>query len=122
MLQSLASAFHFYSHEETSDAQKKDICAFALLTVKALSTSIEQTAKAWEKRDYWIKSDRLRNDWEWTSSAYNELMDALQTDNIASALSCLESLSEHFESVTLPKKKSSQSLWKGAWDKWRNLE
>ncbi|MEJ2607693.1 MAG: hypothetical protein P8Z41_13595 [Anaerolineales bacterium] len=120
MLQSLASAFYFYCHEETSKAQQKDICAFALFALKALAASIDQTAKAWENRDYWIKADRLRSDWEWTTSAYNELLTALRTDNISSALNLLENISVHFESVTLPRNKSSRSLWKGAWVKWKN--
>ena len=119
MLQSLASAFYFFRHEETNKAQQKDICAFALFALKALAASIDQTAKAWENRDYWIKADRLRSDWEWTTRAYNELLSALQTNNISSALNLLEGISIHFESVTLPRNVSSRNLWKGAWEKWK---
>ncbi len=121
ILQSLASAIHCYTQEETSKAQQKDICAFALLSLRALSASIDQTAKAWENRDYWIKADRLRSEWDWISKSYNELLHALQSNDIISALKFLQSISGNFDAMPLPKRKSNQDLWKGAWKKWKEL-
>jgi hypothetical protein len=102
-----------------TEAQLKDLCAFTLLTLKALSESIDRTASAWEKRDYWLKADRLRSAWKWTSTAYDEMQIALKAKDVITALQCLDTISDHFDSITLPKKASGPNLWKGAWAKWK---
>jgi len=120
LLKTLASAYRYYKQEKMTEAQHKDLCAFALLTLKALSESIDRTASAWEKRDYWLKADRLRNAWKWTSKAYDEMRAALKANDVIAALQCLNKASDHFDSITLPKKPSGQNLWKGAWAKWKH--
>jgi len=120
LLKTLASAYRDYKEEEMTEAQQKDLCAFALLTLKVLSESIDRTASAWEKRDYWLKADRLRNAWKWTSKTYDEMHAALITNDVDAALHSLNKLSVHLDSITLPKKSSGRNLWKGAWKKWKH--
>ena len=119
LLKALASAFQYIRHEKTNEAQKKDIYAFTLLTLEALSKSIDQTASAWEKRDYWIKADRLRDTWKWVSEAHKHLQTALQNNEIEGAYQQIESLHEQTESIKLPRNRPGQDLWQGAWSKWQ---
>jgi hypothetical protein len=118
-MKALASAFHHFQQEKPNEAQRKDIYAFTLLTLEALSDSVDQTALAWEKRDYWIKSDRLRDTWRWVSEAHKHLLLALQNNAFEDASQQLERLYERINPVELPRKKSSLDLWKGAWMKWQ---
>ena len=117
LLKALASAFHCFREETTTEAQKKDIYAFTLLTLEAISESVDQTILAWEKRDYWIKADRLRDTWRWASEAHKNLLNALQSNEIEGAYQQLESLYEQTESVKLPRNQPGQDLWQGAWRK-----
>ena len=119
LLKALASAFHYFRQEKTTEEQQKDIYVFTLLTLQALSESVDQTALAWEKRDYWIKADRLRDTWRWVFEAHNHLLIALHNNNIEDAYQQLESLYEQTEPVQLPWKQPGQELWQGAWKKWQ---
>ena len=121
LLKTLASAYQYFIQEKTTVEQQKDLCAFALLTLKALCESIDRTATAWEKRDYWLKADRLRNEWKWSSKAYDEIQAALITNNVTAALHCFDTLSGHLNSIVLPRKRSGRNLWQGAWVKWKQI-
>ena len=33
--------------------------------LEAIDESIEQSVAAWEKRGYWLKADRFRQEWRW---------------------------------------------------------
>ncbi len=120
LLKTLASAYRYYKQEKRTEVQHKDLCAFALLTLRALCESIDRTASAWEKRDYWLKADRLRSEWKWTAKSYEEMQTALKANDVITALKCLDTLSDHFDSIALPKKTSDPNLWKGAWAKWKH--
>ena len=119
LLKTLASAHRYFKQEKTTEVQQKDLCAFALLTLKALCESIDRTASAWEKRDYWLKADRLRSEWKWALKAYDEIQAALNKDNVTNALQCFDALSGHFDSIVMPGKSSDRNLWQGAWVKWK---
>ncbi len=43
----------------------RDLAAFIALALQAIAATIDPTVAAWEKRDYWIKADRFRMEWEW---------------------------------------------------------
>lgn len=47
------------------DAETKDMAATIVFALRELYELAEETAKAWEKRDYWIKAERFINDWRW---------------------------------------------------------
>ena len=122
LLKVLASTFHCFRQETTTEAQQKDIYAFTLLTLEAISESVDQTTLAWEKRDYWIKADRLRDTWRWASEAHKNLLNALQSNEIENAYQQLVNLNEQTESVNLPRNQPGQDLWQGAWRKWQKRQ
>src|SRR4030095_2906884 len=59
------------------DDEVRDLTAFIVLTLKQIDETIDETCTAWEKRDYWIKADRFRNDWFWTKTAEGKLHQAV---------------------------------------------
>lgn len=53
---------------ESEPTQKaKDLVAFIVLALEGITETVDVTTSAWEKRDYWIKADRFRRDWEWAA-------------------------------------------------------
>ena len=49
------------------DENAKDMVAFVIIALEKISAGIETSVEAWEKRDYWVKADRFRMEWSWTS-------------------------------------------------------
>ena len=122
LLQALLIALRFHRQHDLTDAQRKDVYAFAQLTMRAISRSVDQTASAWEKRDYWLKADRLRIEWQWIIRSDASLETALHNDELATASEILESLEPHLNSISISKKLAKSTPWEGAWKRWKARE
>ena len=48
------------------DRESLDMAAFVVLALERIEESVDNSATAWEKRDYWLKADRFRMEWGWT--------------------------------------------------------
>lgn len=53
--------------ESEPTPKAKDLVAFIVLALEGITETVDVTTNAWEKRDYWIKADRFRRDWEWAA-------------------------------------------------------
>ena len=51
--------------ESEPNEKTRDLVAFITLALEGISETVDVTTTAWEKRDYWIKADRFRLEWEW---------------------------------------------------------
>jgi hypothetical protein len=38
-------------------------------SLKEIRDSVDRTAEAWEKRDYWLKADAFRRQWSWVEKS-----------------------------------------------------
>jgi hypothetical protein len=50
------------------DHETKDMVAFIILALKEISSGIDQSVAAWEKRGYWVKADKYRLEWQWAGA------------------------------------------------------
>lgn len=48
--------------------------------LRLTAASVEETAAAWEQRDYWAKADRLRREWAWMDPIREGLQAALAAE------------------------------------------
>jgi hypothetical protein len=100
--------------------EQKDLLAFMLAALGQITTSIDQSASAWEKRGYWLKADRFRRDWAWTSQSIDFLTIALREDDWAAAASACSIIARQVQNIKLPKRQNAQRPWEGAWQKWKS--
>src|SRR6476660_1435392 len=96
------------------DDEVRDLTAFIVLTLQQIDETIDETCKAWEKRDYWIKADRFRQDWIWTQSAATKLEQALIENNWQAMPSVVKEMAKHLQNITLPKRDWG-TPWNGAY-------
>ena len=96
-------------------SRSRDMAAFIVLSLTKVSSLVDQTAKAWEERNYWIKSDLFYKEWAWVTTNKEDLEHALVDDawqTIVNVTSAMLSKSNLFP-------KSSQfplgEPWQGAW-------
>ena len=62
-------------------SKSKDMAAFIVLTLTKISDLVDQTAKAWEDRNYWLKSDLFQKEWTWVSGRRDELEQAMKEND-----------------------------------------
>ena len=93
------------------DDEVRDLTAFIVLTLRQIDETIDETCTAWEKRDYWIKADRFRNDWFWTKGAEAKLQQAVMENKWNLVPAVVKDMAKHLQNVNVPKRD-----WGTPWD------
>lgn len=95
----------------------KDLSAFILLTAQAISRTIDTTTSAWEKRGYWLKADRFRNDWSWIESCSKSLDTKIHEVDWDSIINITESIQGNLREINVSKNHRYGQPWQGAYKK-----
>ena len=67
--------------ESEPNEKTRDLVAFITLALEGIAETVDVTTTAWEKRDYWIKADRFRLEWEWAGRLGMEMRKAIKSEN-----------------------------------------
>lgn len=97
------------------DDDVRDMLATVVFSLREIDEGIEQSAQAWENRDYWMKAEELRNRWHWAGMYGDELGGVLLQDNWASLPPLLTKIHDKFKDVKVTKFTRKASDWKGAY-------
>jgi hypothetical protein len=118
LLQGIAMTLRETAGARDMGTDEMDQLAFLALSLEAVARSVDETATAWEKRDYWIKADRFRADWNWVEPLLRQLADALREKDWNSALQATRQLAGRVAMVKLPSRRRGSRIWEGAWQRW----
>ncbi|GAB4471068.1 MAG: hypothetical protein Kow00124_07840 [Anaerolineae bacterium] len=103
--------------EKTSlDDETRDMVAYLVFCFRAIDEGIEESVKAWEKRDYWIKAEQFRIKWAWVRDAAHDLESILREDAWERLPQVLVKLLPHFEDIKVVKYTRSPKLWQNAYE------
>jgi hypothetical protein len=94
-----------------------DMAAFVFAHLKTIANSVDQTALAWEKRDYWVKADAFRRQWAWVDKPSRVLEECLRQKDVASLAGALRELSRVLPPPKSAQKKMQTPPWAGFWKK-----
>lgn len=97
------------------DQETRDLAAFIVLTLREVDETVDETCKAWEKRDYWIKADRFRQEWMWTTLAADKLEQAVLDNKWQLVPGVVREVARHLQKVS-PPKRDWGTPWDGAYD------
>ena len=101
--------------KKTIDAETQDMLAFIVYGLRTMDQSIDQSATAWEKRDYYIKADQLRREWLWLPDMAQRLEEILRADDWATAPIELAGLAARFSDIRIVTFTKPPTLWQGAY-------
>jgi len=103
--------------KKTVDDETKDMLAFIVVGLRSMDQSIDQSASAWEKRDYYVKADQFRRDWLWLPGTAQRLEDILRSSDWATAPIELAGLAARFLDIKVTTFTKPPALWQGAYKK-----
>ena len=115
MVKATVLAMRELAQRRKVDADTRDLVAFLVLTLKQIDATIDETCRAWEKRDYWIKADNFRQQWVWTQAAATKLEQAILENKWSLIPPTVLDMTRHLSSVTLPKRNNWGTPWNGAY-------
>ncbi|MHC1785013.1 MAG: hypothetical protein AB9891_20045 [Anaerolineaceae bacterium] len=97
------------------DAESRDMAAFIGLALTEIHATIEISVAAWEKRDYWVKADRFRLDWDWSNNLGEAMKKAVLSDDWGTVALTAVKIAGKFMAIKIPERHHLGTPWVGAW-------
>ncbi|MFH1086097.1 MAG: hypothetical protein V1772_10085 [Chloroflexota bacterium] len=97
------------------DDEARDMAAALVFALREIAESVEATVEAWEKRDYFLKADRFRLEWEWAAPAAQRLEEAILTERWETVPALLAGLAPHFSDVRIAKMTRPAAAWRASY-------
>ena len=97
------------------DSEARDLAAHIVFCLREIDDTVEQATLAWEKRNYYLRADRFRQEWAWAGQTADRLAEGLRGERWDELPSILAQLLPHFADVRVIRMTRSPSLWKGAY-------
>jgi hypothetical protein len=95
------------------DDESKDLVALIVYSLRGIAQGVDQSARAWEKRDYYVKADKFRMDWAWAEKSANRLEVILRGELWNELPVALAELAPKFSDITVTKFVRTEALWQG---------
>ncbi len=99
------------------DDEAKDMAATIVLLLREIQKGVEQTGTAWEKRGYWMKSERFMREWEWVIQHSADIEDVIRHEAWDLLPELMADLFPKFADIELKTMTRKADLWKGNYEK-----
>jgi hypothetical protein len=99
------------------DTKTKDLAAFIAIALLAVDGTIERTVTPWEKRNYWVKADKFRQEWAWAKTTSEEMQGAALEEDWGMVAGIAASVGARLAKIKVSDKHRMGTPWVGAWDK-----
>lgn len=113
----IAEALRLMMSKPKFDQESCDLAALIVFSLREIGEGIEQTASAWESRDYFLKADRFRREWDWLEDTTFALESALLLGQFDQVPPLLATLIPHFSDITINRFTRSPKLWQGCYQR-----
>lgn len=113
----IAEALRLMMSKPKFDQESRDLTALIVFALRQIEQGIEQTASAWENRDYFLKADRFRREWDWLEDTVFALESALLLGQFDKVPPILVTLIPKFSDITINRFTRSSELWQGCYQR-----
>jgi hypothetical protein len=113
----IAEALRRLSQKPKLDDEAKDLAALIVFCMHGIADTVDQTVTAWEKRDYWMKAERFREEWRWVEPVADELSAVIYESQWDQLPSALAQLMPHFADIKIKKMTRQPRVWQGAYER-----
>ena len=117
-----AEALRRLSQKSQLDDEAKDLAALIVFSLHGIANTVEQTIDAWEKRDYYIKAERFRQEWRWLDRVTDELSAIIYEGQWDRLPAVLARLAPHLADVRIKQLTRKPVLWQGAYERFMQEE
>lgn len=97
------------------DTEAKDLAAAIALALREIAATVEESATAWDDRNYYLKADKFRRDWMWADQSAQEMTVILRENRWDSLPPALAKLLPHVADITITKFTRPPESWAGCY-------
>ena len=113
----IAEALRRLGQKPRLDDEAKDLASLIVFCLHGMSDTVDQTIEAWEKRDYWMKAERFREEWRWMDILADELSAVIYGGQWEQLPAVMAGLMPHFADIRIKQMTRKPTLWRGAYEK-----
>lgn len=113
----IAEALRRLSQKPQLDEEAKDLAALIVFCLQGIADTIDQAIDAWERRDYFMKAERFREQWRWLEPTADELGGVIYEGQWDQLPGVLARLMPHFADVKVKQMTRKSTLWEGAYER-----
>jgi hypothetical protein len=101
-LKRMASAIREHSDSSAQGKEAPELAVFLISQLREIRESVDRTAEAWEKRDYWNKADAFRRQWKWVEILLPGLQESVKAGNLPDLQARIRELEQKVNSPKTP--------------------
>lgn len=105
------------SQKNAIDDEVKDMVATLVYCFREIDEGIEQSAAAWEKRDYWVKAEEFRQKWSWAGDMADQLRVMIYNDSWEQMPQIMVKLLPRVADIKITKLTRKESAWEGTYER-----
>lgn len=117
LMRTAAELLRHLSQKKELDDDAKDMAAMLVFCLREIDDGIEASAIAWERRDYWVKAEQLRQRWVWAGNASARLENVIRNESWDTLPGIMVNLFEHFADIKITKLTRDPAEWQGAYQR-----
>jgi hypothetical protein len=105
------------SQKSEIDDDARDMLAELVFTLREIDQGIDDSARAWEKRDYWMKAEEFRQKWGWAGRMADDVYSILISSDWARLPVLMTKLLPYFADIKITKYMRKESMWLGSYER-----
>jgi len=116
-MRTVAEILRRLSQKQVVDEEVRNMTAMLVYCLREIEAGIEQSATAWEKRDYWVKSEELRQRYMWVGDMADQLRTMIYSEQWTLLPPIMLKLLPRVADNKITKMTRDVTLWDGVYDK-----
>jgi hypothetical protein len=117
LVRAIIVAIREISRQSSFGDQARDLAAFIVLALRSILKGVDGSARAWEKRGYWVKADRFRMDWDWAEPLAAKLQGAIESADEPLVASLVMQVAQRLSGVQVSANPRVGTPWVGAFSR-----
>lgn len=103
--------------QTSTDNTTRDLVAYIAISLIAIGNTIDKSVLAWEKRGYWVKADKYRMEWSWTTRMGEDLKNAVIKDDWGNVAQITAQVTQKMSKVNVSSRNRLGTPWVGSWER-----
>ncbi len=117
LMRTVAEILRRLSQKSNIDDEVRDMVATLVFCFREIDEGIDQSAAAWEKRDYWVKAEEFRQRWSWAGDMSDQLKAMVYGNSWEQMPQMMLKLLPRVADIKITKLTRKESEWLGNYDR-----
>ena len=122
ILRLISTMLEISEFEKNISEENKDELAFIYLSLHEVEKTIAETVRPWEKRDFWLKADKFRDEWGWVKELIARIDEKLTKKKWADIDQEIVIVKSKLIGIEPLKRMTSSRFWAGAFETYKKMK